>query len=316
MEFPRENKSEKGLISQLKSGYKILRAVINSYNRDGVTMMGAALSYYMVFSLPAILIIATASVGIFFGEEAVAGQILNQLGDYFGAETALEIQSMIIGISDYDRNIWATIMGIGLLIFGASGVFYALQTALNKIFGVQNQVSKGILDMLVDRGLSFGMVVVICFIMVFSLSLNTALLKLSYFMASHQGAQLAVLNWFGNLSDSVLLVFKNLTSFILFTIFFAFLYRVLPNVNFKWRQIWLGAVLTAVLFGLGELLLGFYLSKTDLWTTYGAAGSLVVILIWVYYTAQMLFVGAEFIKVYSYYKGYPIVPRRFVRKEE
>lgn len=314
MEFPKEDITKKGFVNRLKTWYAILRAVVRSFNKDGVTMMGAALSYYMVFSLPAILIIATASVGMLFGKEAVEGQILNQLGDYFGSETALEIQSMIIGISDYDRNWWATLLGIALLIFGASGVFYALQTALNKIFGVQNRVHKGVLGVLVDRGLSFGMVVVICLIMVISLLLNTALLKLTNFIALEEGTQLLALNWFGNLSDSVLLVFKNIGSFVLFTVFFGFVYRVLPNVNFKWRQIWMGALLTAILFGLGELLLGYYLSKTDLWTTYGAAGSLVVILIWVFYSAQMIFVGAEFIKVYSHYKGYPIEPLRFARK--
>lgn len=277
-------------------------------------MMGAALSYYMVFSLPAILIIATAAVGSFFGKEAVEGRILNQLGDYFGAETALEIQSMIISISNYDQNWWATLFGVALLVFGASGIFYALQTALNKIFGVQQMVRSGILGMLIDRGLSFGMVIVICLIMMVSLLLNTALLKLTYFMESREGIHLLILNWYGDLSDSLLLVFKNLGSFVLFTIFFGFVYRVLPNVDFKWRQIWLGAVLTALLFGLGELLLGYYLSKTDLWSTYGAAGSVVVILIWVFYSAQMIFVGAEFIKVYSHYKGYPIKPLRFARK--
>ncbi len=313
MKFPREDITKKGITNHLKSWYAIIRAVVQSFSKDGVTMMGAALSYYMVFSLPAILIIATASVGMFFGKEAVEGQILNQLGDYFGAEAALDIQGVIIGISDYDRNWWATLFGVALLVFGASGVFYALQTALNKIFGVQNRIRKGVLGVLVDRGLSFGMVVVICFIMVVSLLLNTALMKLTNFMELQSSTELMSLS--GELSDSVLLVFKNLGSFVLFTIFFGFVYRVLPNVNFRWRQIWLGAVLTAVLFGIGELLLGFYLSKTDVWTTYGAAGSLVVILIWVYYSSQMIFVGAEFIKVYSYYKGYPIEPIRFARKD-
>lgn len=303
------------LLQNIKRGaltvYHLIRDTILSYQRDKIFRMGAALSYYTIFSLPAIIIIAIAFVGFFFGEDAVKGKIFGQIDKLIGPEAALQIQEVIIGVSDYDQNWWATLIGVAMLVFGATGVFYALQEALNKIFGVRSPIRIGVLRILTNRALAFGMVVAICFIVVISLLLNTVLITFANFISDIPVFQNYSPNWTSNLSSSALLIFKNVGSFMMFTLFFAAVYKVLPNVYLKWKHIWAGAILTAILFGIGEFLLGFYLSNTNFWSAYGAAGFIVVILIWVNYSSQMIFIGAEFIKVYCKHKGYEIQPKNY-----
>lgn len=303
------------LLQNIKRGtltvYQLIRDTILSYQRDKIFRMGAALSYYTIFSLPAIIIIAIAFVGFFFGEDAVKGKIFGQIDKLIGPEAALQIQEVIIGVSDYDQNWWATLFGVAMLVFGATGVFYALQEALNKIFGVQSPIRIGVIRILTNRALAFGMVIAICFIVVISLLLNTVLITFANFVADIELLQNYSPNWTSSFSTSALLIFKNVGSFMMFTLFFAAVYKVLPNVYLKWKHIWAGAILTAILFGIGEFLLGFYLSNTNFWSAYGAAGFIVVILIWVNYSSQMIFIGAEFIKVYCKHKGYEIKPKNY-----
>ncbi len=295
----------------IKVFFLLLKETIIQYNKDKVVQMGAALSYYTIFSLPAILIISIALVGFFFGEEAVKGGIYRQISELIGEGAALQIQEVIIGISDSDQNWWATILGIGVLIFGATGVFYALQSALNKIFGVTSLIKIGILRVITNRILSFGMVIAVSFIILTSLFLNTIFIALTKYVSSSNLLQEYAPEWAEIFQNSGLHLWKSSLSFIALTVFFAMIYKVLPDVRLKWKHILLGALLTSILFALGEMLLRFYINNTNFWTAYGAAGSVVVLLIWVFYSSQMIFIGAEFIKVFCQYRGVEIKPKEY-----
>ncbi|MEO1436403.1 MAG: YihY/virulence factor BrkB family protein [Bacteroidota bacterium] len=301
------------ILTFLRTAYNLMRKTLIAYRDDRVLRMGAALSYYTIFSLPPIILIVIASVGFLFGEDAIREQIYLQLESVFGPEGTTQIQEIVQNIDDQERNWWATLVGIGVLLFGATGVFYALQEALNTIFGVQSNIKEkgGIWYLLTNRVLSFTMVIALGFILLVSLVLNALLIAVSIYLASHQTIQDLLPDWTEVLQDHFYVLINTGLSFLVFTLFFAVLYKVLPDAKLKWKHILLGSFITATLFWFGEILLGFYLGNSNLLSAYGAAGSVVVILIWVFYSAQLVFLGAEFIKVYMDYRNYPVEPRDY-----
>ncbi len=285
---------------RLQDGFKLIKDTATEWSEDNVPLLAAALAYYTVFSLAPLLLIAIAIAGFFFGEEAARGEIIGQIQGLVGREGAQAIQAMIQNANrPGSGGTIATIIGVIVLLFGASGVFGQLQVALNTIWEVKPKPGNGIKSFLQSRFLSFAMVLVIGFLLLVSLVLSAILTAVSHYFGSLVPGFVIV----GQLVNFVI-------SFGVVTVLIAAIYKFLPDVNIPWKNLWVGAGVTAVLFNLGKFLLGLYLGSSSVGSAYGAAGSLVVVLIWVFYSAQILLFGAEFTQVYSKYRGLPIEPSK------
>lgn len=297
--------------------YTILKNTIASYNQHKVFRLGAAVAYYTIFSLPALIIVIVGLVGFFLGEAAVHGEVYLNLVEFVGPAAAQQVENAVINIGTPNTNWWATIIGVGVLIFVATGVFYALQDTLNHIFEVAAVPRKvKVIEVLINRVLSLGMVLSIGGLLVLSIILNALLLKISHFISANEVYVFSKLPQFmipymEYLTD-YFLVFLNLgISIFLITLFFSMLYKILPAVQLQWKFIAAGAFFAAVLFWIGELLMGIYLTRTSVISAYGAAGSLIAILVWVSYSSQLIFLGAEFIIASCNYYNVDIKPKKF-----
>jgi membrane protein len=285
---------------KLKDVVKILKETVAEWSEDNVPLLAAALAYYTVFSLAPLLLIAIAIAGAVFGEEAAKGEMIGQIQGLVGAQGAEAIQTMIANANKPGSGgTIATITGVVFLLFGASGVFGQLQAALNTIWEVKPKPGQGIGSFLQSRFLSFAMVLVIGFLLLVSLVLSAFLAGISHL--------------FGNFVPDLVIVGQILNfviSFGVITVLIAAIYKFLPDVRVPWRNLWVGAGVTALLFNIGKFLLGLYLGNSTIGSAYGAAGSFVVVLTWVFYSAQILLFGAEFTQVYSKYRGTPIEPSK------
>jgi len=282
-----------------KAFFALLKQTVAEYNEDKVSRLAAALAYYTVFSLAPILIIAIAIAGLVFGQEAAQGEIVGQIQGLVGRDGAEIIQTAIENASRPKSGIFATVINIALLLFGASGVFAQLQDALNTVWEVAPKPERGLKNVIQQRFLSFAMVLVIAFLLLTSLVLSAALAALG--------------NYMGGLLPGVDVLWQIINfglSFGVITLLFAMIYKILPDAKIAWGDVWFGAAITALLFAIGKSVLGLYLGNASFGSTYGAAGSLVIILAWVFYSAQILFIGAEFTQVYASKYGSRIVPTK------
>lgn len=272
---------------KLRSTWRLLKETFAAWQEDKIPLWAAALSYYTAFSLAPLLVIAIAIAGAVFGEEAARGQIVGQIEGLVGQQGAEAIQAMLQNAQKPGTGgVWATVIGIGALLLGASGVFGQLQDALNTIWNVEPKPGRGIRFFIQNRFLSFAMVLVIGFLLLVSLVLSAALAAITAFF-DQMFPSLAIL---GQVLNFVI-------SFAVVTGLFALIYKVLPDVKVPWRYLWTGAIFTALLFTIGKFLIGLYLGNVS--SSYSAAASLGIILLWVYYSAQILLFGAEFTKVYA-----------------
>lgn len=284
----------------LRQGIALIKATAMEWNQDKVPLQAAALAYYTVFSLAPLLLIAIAIAGAFFGEEAVRGEIIGQVQGLVGVQAAEVIQTMLQNTQKPGAGGGAaTVVGIGTLLLGASGVFGQLQDALNTIWGVKPKPGRGIWSFFQSRFLSFAMVLVIGFLLLVSLVLSTTLATVTYLLSN----AIPILAALGR-------AFNFLFSFSIITLLFASIYKFLPDVEVPWKHLWVGSAVTALLFTIGQSLLSLYLGTGTVGSTYGAAGSLVVLLVWVFYSAQILLIGAEFTQVYAKFRGSPIRPSK------
>lgn len=268
----------------LRETFSLARATISEWLDDNSLTLGAALSYYTVFSLAPLLIIAIAIAGLFFGQEAARGQIMGQMQGMVGKQGASAMQEMLAHASKPSSGVIATIVGVITLVLGASGVVGQLQTTLNTVFEVDPQQSGGILRMIRNRMLSIGMVMGIGFLLLVSLLISAALTAVSHYFGG-EAFLWEILNFVAALGIA--------------TVLFAITFKYLPQIQIAWKPVWIGAILTAILFTIGKTVLGIYIGHSSVASSYGAAGSLVVVLVWVYYSSQILFLGAEFTQVYS-----------------
>ena len=304
------------MIESIKYIFKLIQQTLKKFGEDRAVRYGAAISYYTIFSLPPILIIITNLLGVFVEEAEVQAQLLSQMQGMLGEESTVEIQKAIQNISKDKNSVWATMLGIGTLIFGATGVFYTLQDSLNAVWNVQPSIKRGILKLLVDRVLSFAMILSVGFILLVSMIINTLIATINSFL--HNAEYMQIFNEFIAqwlfISDTTVYVAFALdivvTLFII-SLVFAMIFKFLPDAKVHWRDVWVGAILTAILFSVGELFISWFIGNSDVASMYGAAGSIVVILIWVFYSAQIMLLGAEFTAVYAYSKGREIVPSSF-----
>ncbi len=298
----------------------IFKNTVSFYAQDRLRHIGAAMAYYTIFSLPAILIIIIALVGFFFGEAAVEGRIYSTLVDYIGQDSAMQIQNAVQNIGSNSTNWLMTVIGIGFLLFIATNIFYTMQETLNLIFGVQEVPQKvKFVQAIINRVLSFGMILSIGGLLVLSILVNGLLFALTQYIYANQQWLLEHLpeSWapaINFLSDNFLVLLNLAVSIFLIAVFFVLLYQILPAVVLRWRHIWSGAIFVAILFWLGQLLIAYYLSKAGVISAYGAAGSLIAILIWVYYSAQLIFIGAEFIRALCLFRGVAIQPKAFAKQ--
>jgi membrane protein len=292
-------------IMYAKGAYSLLKESFNEYNKDNVPRLGAAMAYYTIFSLAPLLIIAIGIAGLVFGQEAARGEIIEQLQDLVGPTGAKAIEAMIANASKPSSGTIATIIGIVTLFIGASGAFGELQSALNTIWDAPARPDSGIIAMLKVRFLSMLMVIGTGFLLLVSLVLSAGLAAVGSYVSHLLPLPEAVLHLIGFF-----------ISFGMITVLFASIYKVLPDVPIAWKDVWIGAVLTAFLFELGKSLIGLYIGKANFASAYGAAGSLVVVLVWVYYSTQILLFGAEFTEVYAKAHGSRAVEKPVARRKQ
>lgn len=280
---------------KIKDSFRLLKETYKRWNAKDPFRESAVIAYYAIFSLPALLAIIIAIAGFFFGQEAVSGQISDQISAAMSPETAEQVEEMVAKASESKTSVWATVLGVAVLIFGATGVFVQLQKSLNNIWEVKVDPKKeGILTTIRTRIFSFGLIVSIGFLMLISLVITSILTAASDWVKAR---------W----PDYLLYVFEAvnfIVSFAVITAMFALMFKILPDAKIKWRQVWVGAGLTSLLFIIGKYALGLYFGKADPASAYGAAGSLVLIMLWVSYSSMIVFFGAEFTKVYAdFYDG-------------
>ena len=297
----------------------VLGNTVRSFIRDKVSHMGASIAYYTIFSLPAILIIVISVVGFILGDAAAEGRVYSTLVEFLGENPAIQIQNAVKKIGNHSKNWLMTMLGFAFLIFIATNIFHAMLSTFNRIFSVvQTDQRISFLQMIINRVLSFGMVLSIGVLLIFSILLNGILFALAHYvqynktwMLNHFPENLSpYITYF---SDNFLVFVNQGISIVLITIFFSMLYKILPAVKLRWRFILAGAFFASVLFWLGQLVMGYYLKTAGVINAYGAAGSLIAILIWVYYSAQLVFFGAEFIKSLCQYRGVVIRPKSYAR---
>ena len=284
---------------RVKPFFKLLKEAFRQWQQDKASLLAAALAYYTVFSITPLLVIAIAIAGAVFGQDNARGAILEQINELVGNQGAQAIETALNNANQPQLSSVASTISVVVLLIGASGVFAQLQEALNTVWNVKAKPNGGIWQLIRKRLLSFGMVLAIGFLLLVSLILS------------------AILSAVSNLEINLLPAFTPLwqllnlaISFSLISLLFALIYKYLPDVKIRWKDVWVGAIMTALLFTLGKSLIGLYLGRGSLGSAYGAAGSLIVFLAWVFYSAQILLFGAEFTQVYAREYGRKIRPDR------
>lgn len=277
----------------LKQVWGLIKRTFSSWIDDYAPSMGAALAYYTVFSIAPLLLIVISIAGLIFGMEAARGEIFGQLRGLMGDEGAVAIQGLLESVSQPEQGMIGTVIGVVLLLVGATTVFGELQNDLDRIWRApEREEGSGLWSLIRARLLSFGMILGIGFLLMVSLVFSAALSALGKWWSPVFG------DW-ETLAHAVHLII----SFALVTAIFAMIYKIMPRVRIAWHDVWIGAAVTALLFTIGKFLIGLYVGKTGVASGFGAAGSLVIVLVWVYYSAQIFLLGAEFTWAYSHEYG-------------
>ncbi len=293
-------------IRKLKDIWRILKdSVIDFWQTDPLSH-AAAIAFYAIFSLPAVLIIIISLVGSLFGAESARQELYAGISNAIGPDTAERVQGIIENTSIAEPSTVANLIGIGILLFSATTVFTVLQHALNQIWRVMEKPEKSsVIKLAIDRGISFLMVLLLGAIMATSVLLETVLVLINDYLDSALPENKLILDL-----DFFFKVANYLISTVVITLIFSFIFKILPDVVVKWKDVLIGAIVTTLLFVLGKYLMGLYLSTSTMTSAYGAAGSLVILLMWIYYSAFILLYGANFTKIHAKYSGRPTVPRK------
>lgn len=282
--------------------FKYIKEVVTEYISGDVIKHSASLSYYTTLSIVPLLIIIISVTGWIFGEDAMRGQVYSQMNDLIGSQAANQLEKAIQTIHLNEKgSTLATYISIIVLAFGATRVFAEIQDSLNKIWGLKVVQTKKWWKIIVDRLISFSMVISLGFLMMVSLVLSALVMALTSMMNK----------WIGNYGDVLITVSDHLMSVISTTAIFAAIFKVLPDAHIKWRDVFIGALITSILFLIGKLLIGYYIGSNDTASMFGAAGSVIILMLWVYYTSAILYLGAVFTKVYATNHGGKIRPSGF-----
>lgn len=276
----------------------IIKDAAEEWQKDKASRLGAAIAYYAAFSIGPLLLLTVAVAGMIFGEEAAQGQLLEQLRALMGPDGAKAIEAMLAGAKNPKAGTVATIVGSVMLFFAAAGAFGAIQDALNTVWEVEPRADRGIWGIIQERFLSFTMVLGTAFLLLISLVISATLTAMSSLMGNW-----AQIGFIGNATHAII-------SLAVITLLFAMIFKYLPDAKVPWRAVWFGAIVTSLLFAVGKFSIGLYLGHSAVASAFGVAGSLAVLMIWLYYSAQIFLFGAELTKAYAKCSGLGIVPTK------
>jgi membrane protein len=289
-------------LRKFKALYQLLNETIRAFVAGDIVSQGAALSYYTFFAIAPLFVIALAIAGFWFGQDTARRELFGQLNQLVGKQGGDAILSVVTAASNPKAGFWATCIASGTLAVAATGVFVQLQNSLNKLWGVRQIQGKGLRNFIRHRLLSFAMVLGVGFLLLVSLICSAGLAALGN-----------VIGDFITGKEILLKVLNFAISLGIITVLFTMILKFLPDIKIAWRDVWLGGFITALLFNLGKILIGIYLGRSSLSSVYGTMGSLVILLLWVYYSAQILFFGAQFTRVFTCKYGVPPSPIRGVK---
>ncbi len=296
-------------MQRIKNFWKLLKLAFSEFVADDALKLSASLSYYTIFAIAPLIVIVISLAGIFFGVDAVQGRIYGQINGLVGNGAAVQIQEIIKNVKTSQNSHGGAIIGFIVLFLGASGVFTEIQDSINYIWSVKAKPKKGWLKLIINRLLSFSLIATFGFLLLVTLMVNTVMDILS--------DRLIIM--FPNATIYLFYVLNMLLIFMIISCLFAIIFKVLPDARIKWRDAFIGSFFTAFLFIAGKYLIGLYLGNSSIGETYGAAASIVLVLLWVYYSSIILFFGAEFTKVYALHHGGKIIPNDtavFIVKQE
>jgi membrane protein len=284
-----------------KGIWKVLKNTFKGFSGDRILKLSASLAYYTVFSMGPLLLMIISLTSIFFGRQAVEGKVYGQLEGFIGHDTAIQLQQMIKNAAIMGKGELAAIVGGVALVLGATSVFGEIQDSINMIWGLKLKPRQGIWNIIRNRLLSFSIIVGLGFLLLVSLVFATLV---DAFSSRLQ-------NKFPSISILLFYIINVILTFVVTTLIFGCIFKVLPDARIRWNDVLAGAIMTALLFMLGKFAISFYISKSHVGTTFGAAGSLVVLLLWIYYSSVILYIGAEFTKKYAVEYGAEIYPSEY-----
>ncbi len=284
----------------LKTAWSMTKQTFTEWSNDKGGRLGAALSYYTVFSLAPLLLLVISIAGLAFGREAAEGRMFGTLAGLLGAESSRLIQAAVTkAYQSRSGGILGTVAGIAILLAGATGVVIELQGAINTVWKVEPKPNRGIWGVVRTRLLSVAMILSLGFLLLVSLVVSAGLAALSGWLRSRFG-DIAILGWFIDAAVALAVI----------ATLIALIYKILPDAEVAWRDVWVGAIATAILFMIGKYLIGLYVGKASVGSAFGAAGSMAVLLVWIYYSAQIVLLGAEFTRVYANRVGAKVRPSK------
>ncbi|MES1220472.1 MAG: YihY/virulence factor BrkB family protein [Bacteroidota bacterium] len=283
---------------RFKGAWEVIKETFKGFSQDKVSKLSGSLAYFTIFSMGPLLVVIISLCGLFFAREAVEGKIYSVLRDFVGQDTAVQLQDIIRKASIGNKSTLAAIIGTVTLLLGATGVFGEIQDSINKIWGLKPKPKRGWVKMLKNRILSFSVIISLGFLLLVSLAVTGIIESINHRLQVR----------FPEVTVVVFYIINLILTIGISVLIFAVIFKVLPDAKIDWKDVMAGSVVTSVLFLIGKFGISFYISQTKVGSTYGAAGSLVVLLVWVYYSSIILYLGAEFTKAYAIKSGKPIYP--------
>ncbi len=293
-------------MKKLNQIWLTLQETFKEWMASSAAKDSASMAYNAIFSLPGLLIIIIWTASHFFGEEAVNGEVRRQLQGIMGYDGAKSIQDIITSAMVDKQNFWMKALGVATLIFGATSLFFQMQNSLNNLWDVESAPTKAWQKFLLDRANSLGMILIIAFLLLVSMLLSSLIGLANDFITRYFGLETYVIIQITNFFLGLAIV----------TVLFAFMFKVLPDVEIKWKSVWIGALVTAILFNIGKMLISFYFDFSKPTSIFGAAGTVILLMMWINYSCQLVFFGAEFTKVYARRMGHNIMPSKHARWSE
>lgn len=290
---------------KFKDLLQIFKNALSEWWEKDPFRQSAIIAYYAIFSIPGLLVLIIAIAGYFFGTDVVNKNLIDQISETIGSETALQIQDVLTKSTAEKSTTWGSIIGISVLLVGATGVFVELQKTLNLIWNVKVKPQNGVWIIVKSRLFSFGLILAIAFLLTISLVISTALVAVSNFISFESSQVMMTLYGILNFIISLLVI----------SALFAMIFKILPDAKIEWKHVWLGSLVTGLLFTIGKMALAYYFGKADPASVYGAAGSIILILLWVSYSSMILFYGAEFTFAYAKMYSGTIAPTAIAKVE-
>ena len=287
----------------LKGIWEVLKKCGKGFSEDKVPKLSASLAYYTIFSMGPLLIVILYLSGIFFGQEAIEGSMFKQIRGFVGPKAAEQIQEIIKNASISTDSTFAAVIGVVTLLIGATTVFAEIQDSINTIWGLKRKPSAGWKVLIKTRFLAFGVIGSLGFLLLVSLGVSAVV----------EGISTRLQSRFPDVTIAIFYIINLLITLSVVTLLFAVIFKVLPDAKIKWKDVFAGSIVTAILFMLGKFLISFYISKSNIGSTYGTAGSLIILLVWIYYSSFILYFGAEFTKAWAMKYGHEIHPNHYTQ---